>query len=652
MLAGHIPHAFSNSPARLSGGIAHRPGAWCRALHLILVLLCPLLTVPAHADTAVPPSKLAQLATDPQWLALVHYHRDLITGQLRSQADDTRFFLSPNGKQDPGAELAATLKGIRQTTGGDSAVRCRFPARDHWLRQRLGLPQQPLDCPALQAWLHDLNTRQVTLVFAASYLNSPSSMFGHTFLRLDPPSRNGKTDLLLASTISYAADAGARDNELMFAYRGIFGGYPGVTAVEPYYKKVKQYSDLENRDLWEYRLNLKRAEVRQLLLHAWELKDMSFDYYFFDENCAYRILALLDVARPGVDLTGRVTTHAIPSDTVRWVLDAGLVDDVHYRPSSATVVAHELHELTPESRRRTAALARGELAPDAPAMQALPMGEAGAELDAAYDYVQYMAVEEDWPREVVAPRSYALLQARSRIEAPPPDPVPTPEVRDDQGHETFRASLSAGREDHENMVQFTLRPAYHDLLDAPEGYRNGAQLQFLRLDGRYYPANGRVRLQQLTGVEIRSLSPRDRFFKPLSWQVGFGARRQWVENGKDILTPYLDGGAGFAWSPASNWLALTMGTADLEIDNDLNKGAHLAPGVDAMLLYQSPILSVKTGIKSKLWLDGEDENREDSLYGALDWHLTRNLGLFAVSERTHYLERYHTLWRIGVHRYF
>jgi len=37
-------------------------------------------------------------------------------------------------------------------------------------------------------------------MFAASYVNSPSSMFGHTFLRLAPPQGDEETNLLLADT--------------------------------------------------------------------------------------------------------------------------------------------------------------------------------------------------------------------------------------------------------------------------------------------------------------------------------------------------------------------------------------------------------------------------------------------------------------------
>ncbi len=70
-------------------------------------------------------------------------------------------------------------------------------------------------------------------------------------------------------------------------------------------------------------------------MHVWELGPTRFDYYFFDENCAYHLLSLLEVARPGLQLTDRFRWWAIPSDTVRAVTDQpGLLKRVVYRPAS------------------------------------------------------------------------------------------------------------------------------------------------------------------------------------------------------------------------------------------------------------------------------------------------------------------------------
>jgi len=615
-------------------------GGYC-----LLACLCA-----AHATAADTDRELSQ---SPQWLALLHYHPDTFSG-LTSQADDDDFFLSPAGKHSPEAELEAMVSALRGPESGRLPVVCRFPARTAWLRAQQAVPMEPAtsQCEKFTEWRENLNARAVTLVFAASYLNSPSSMFGHTFLRLDPPIEGGKEpDLLLAYTISYAADAGARDNELTFAYKGIFGGYPGITTTQPYYEKIRLYTDIENRDLWEYTLNLTPAEVDQLVAHAWEIQGINFDYYFFDENCAYRLLALLDVARPGTNLLGRVSTHAIPSDTVRWVVDEDLVESIHFRPSAASKLSYQIEQIPSDEQSLTYQLAHGAIDPDAPEIGNLLPSSRAAVLDAAYEYLRYLSDSGMLARSEAAPRSHDLLVARSRIagQPQPPEP-PAPEIRDDQGHDTFRAGIAAGRQFDRDYVQLSLRPSYHDLLDPPAGYREGAQLQFLAADFRQYLDDPEFQLEKLTAIEIRSLTPRNRFFSPTSWQVGFGARRTLTEQQRP-LTPYLDGGAGYSWKPIDSLQLYAIGTADLEIDDDLGKGYDFAPGADLGLLHQGNRFSFQAGLKSKYWLIAS-RDRIDDAYLSTGLHLGRSYRISASAHRQQFFGRYDTSWQLGFFAYF
>lgn len=592
-----------------------------------------------------------QLHEHPDWLTLLHYQKNRYTNGYTSQADDDAFFLSDDGKHSPESELRTTLAAISAPGEGDGHARCRFPARDRWLREQLALPETDIECPEYDDWKTTLNTETVTLVFAASYLNSPSSMFGHTFIRLDPPQDDDEADLLLANTISYAADAAAHDSEILFAYKGIFGGYPGITSIKPYYEMVRLYSDIEHRDLWEYQLNLTQDEVDFMLAHAWELRDINFDYYFFDENCAYRLLALIDVARPGTDLLDEVSTHAIPSDTVRWVVDKELVQEVKYRPSAATSVTHSLNTLPGDHQTLASAVANGYVAVDSQEVNRLPDRERAHLLDATYDYVRYQSEADAWPREHAAPLSHALLRTRSQIrDVAAADKPPEPEVRDDQGHDTFRFSVGGGRMGERNFSQLTLRPAYHDVLDPPAGYRSGAQLQFLRLDARYYTDNDELQMEQIVGVEIRSLSPRTPFFSPLSWQGGFGGRRTDTETDR-VFTPYLEGGAGGSWMLGAKMEAFALATVDLEIDNDLNKGYDAAPGADLGLLHQNNRFSLMAGVKTKAWIVG-NQHRQDQLYTRAGWHLGRDFSLFGEFTREDHYDRYRTTWQLGLHAYF
>ncbi len=608
-----------------------------------IALLC--ITTPTLAAS---PDRLHE---HPVWLTLGHYHEEALGAGYTSQADDPDFFLSDDGKHSPKAELEATIEAIQQPGNGDDHARCRYPARDSWLREQLNLPDTPIECPAYDEWTENLNTEKVTLVFAASYLNSPSSMFGHTFLRLDPPQDDGETDLLLASTISYAADAAEHDSEILFAYRGIFGGYPGITSIRPYHEMIRLYNDIEHRDLWEYTLNLNPDEVEQMLAHTWEVRAINFDYYFFDENCAYRLLALIDAARPGTNLLEEVSTHAIPSDTVRWVRDRDLIESIHYRPSASTVVRHRLNSLPDDQQTVAAALANGYLKVDSPEITSLPAPQKAALLDATYEYVRHQSEAEGWPREYAAPLSHKLLVARSRIEADTDsNPVERPEVRDDQGHDTFRLSLSGGQIGPAEFSQLSIRPAYHDILDPPEGYRSGAQLQFLRLDARLYHDNDELQVEKITAVEIRSLTPRNQFFSPLSWQVGFGGRR--TDTGTQrVLTPYVEGGVGGSWRITPATQAFALATGDLEIDDDLRRGHDMAPGADIGVLHQGNRVSLLAGARTKAWIIS-DQHRQDQLYGKAAIHFGRSFSLFAEGTREHHFDRYQTKWQMGLHAYF
>ena len=317
-------------------------------------------------------------------------------------------------------------------------------------------------------------------------MNNPSSMFGHTFLRFDRAEQDERTRLL-----SYAVNYGAAvddDNGLRFAIYGLTGGYPGTYSVMPYHQLVRKYSDYENRDIWEYQLNLTSAEVRRLLEHLWELQSNYADYYFFDENCSYQLLFLLDVARPGLALTDRFEVYAIPVDTVRAVVDRpGLLGGTVFRASSRTRIEQRLRTLDPPERELVNRLADGELAPDATELQALPAPRRAAVLELAADFVTYRLRTGEQARDEAAALAWRLLAARSQITAAIAiAAVPEPSVRPDQGHESARAALGIGARDGRLFQSLRLRPGYHQLLDPEAGYLRGAEIDFLDLELRRY----------------------------------------------------------------------------------------------------------------------------------------------------------------------
>ena len=102
--------------------------------------------------------------------------------------------------------------------------------------------------------------------------------------------------------------------------------------------------------MWEYQLNLTPFQIDRLIMHAWEMGNAYFDYFFFKENCSYHILSLLEYANPKLHLRDHFYFWTIPADTVRVVMaKQGLVGVTTYRPSRSTLIKRKRNFLTPQS---------------------------------------------------------------------------------------------------------------------------------------------------------------------------------------------------------------------------------------------------------------------------------------------------------------
>ncbi|MEO8605698.1 MAG: DUF4105 domain-containing protein, partial [bacterium] len=528
------------------------------------------------------------LAADPEWLALLHYEPLHFGRGVRSSAVTAWFFQAADGRTNPLAELRATLAKFFQpdaTLRDDEPVQCALRARFQWLVERLAidvgrLPAQP--CAAYDEWRTALDARAATLIFPEAYMNNPSSLFGHTLLRLDAGAAEARSDLL-SYGVNFSADTGS-DGGIPFAYKGILGYYPGRFSVDPYYDILSRYGDTEARDIWEYPLTLTAAEVDLLMAHLWELRGVDFDYYFFDENCSYQILALLDVARPTLQLTERFGAWVVPADTVRAVGDVpGLVGAPTYRPSLSTQLRHDARQLPSGASALVNAVADGALPPDAPQLAALPDAERAAVLGDAYQlfrvrYANTRALSAEEQR-----RARAILLARSRVpvEGDPLPPPPTPAIRPDQGHRSDRAALGTGVRNGQYYVEAAIRPAYHDLLDPLGGYTAGAQIDFLALTLRYYTKHEDFRVHRFTLVDIVSLTPWDAFFHPISWSVGTGLDNRLLPNGHDDLEEeyiwHNHLGGGLAVAPWPGAIAYGMAEAVVDWGPALNDNFAVGP---------------------------------------------------------------------------
>jgi hypothetical protein len=468
-----------------------------------------------------------KLASEREWHLLLHYRKNLFGGHT-SEQDDPGFFMSPDGKTDPQAELDATLKQFfsEELVGrSKQTAQCAFIARYYWLRERLQFDDSRLPklaCERFDRWFNDFEAHSITLIFPSAFLNNPASMFGHTFLRIDQKGQTEQTRIL-AYTINYAAyvppDAG-----IAYPIRGIFGWYSGYFSTYPYYLKVQEYRDFENRDIWEYRLNFTEHQVRRLLMHSWEMGNASFDYFFFKENCSYHLLALLDYADPALHLTDEFLLWTVPADTVRLIASKpGLVSGVAYRPSRSNVIRRKRESLPVGERKLAYRITQdlGELT--SPAFGQLDLTRQAFLLDLASDYLRYRSETTDSPPPEWKERNRAVLTARSQLRIPSEEFKVVPFAKQPElGHKTSRATVGAGWRNNDTFEEVSVRAGYHDLLDPEVGYTPDAQIELASVSLRHYNRADQTRIERATLANVVSLSPIDSVFRAPSWKINVG----------------------------------------------------------------------------------------------------------------------------------
>jgi len=536
----------------------------------------------------------AQLWDQRYWSLLVHYQASF-SGGAESEVDDPGFFLALNGKTNPRAEMAATLAyWFKDDLVGRSQqpARCAFIARYAWLRKTLHISEQEIPikfCDRFERWFAEFHAESVTLIFASAFMNNPSSMFGHTFLRVDQAGQTPQTRIL-ASTINYAADV-PPDAGIAFAFKGIAGLYHGYFSTLPYYMKVKEYRDLENRDIWEYRLNFSKVQIRKLLMHAWEMGNAYFDYFFFKENCAYHILGLLEMADPRLHLKEQFRFWTIPADTVRILTNQdGVVAEVTYRPSRSTKFIREREQLSFLESDWFHQIVNDPGQITTPAFRTISALEQARVLDLSSDYFRFKSMKDpDQAPELMADTQQVLLARSELILTPSAVPIRPFTLQPERGHGTSRLSVGVGWRDDEIFEEVALRAGYHDLLDPEGGYTPGAQIEVLGLHLRHYAKRAQFRVERFTLLDIVSLAPMDAFFHSPSWK--FKIQQETVRFGtcRYCSSGNLNGGVGAAarWSGFGKPVFFGFGEIDANVSDAFQRN-HRVGGGGTLGILASP----------------------------------------------------------------
>lgn len=595
-----------------------------------LLLLCALtLSLFANStDELIAHAHTKHLFDTRYWHLLMH------TPHSESEIDDPNFFLALKGKTDISSELDATIQHFSQDINqSDGSVFCRFPARRAWLEKELNVSFGEGECTEYNALLSKLDPQKVTLVFPSAHINSPASMFGHTFLRID----SSMESKLMSYAINYAAFT-EDTNGLLFAYKGLFGGYYGFYSMLPYYEKLKEYRDSESRDVWEYDLNLTHDEVMAIVRHIWELQHINSWYYFFDENCSYHMLWLTEIARPSVHLRDHFFYYVIPPETVRAFEEEGLVRDKQFRPSKRTKLLAYERQLSPQGIDAVRSLTSGAIHTNDLKERVSGEQERRFVLEASAELVEYNYIEGKISKEVYAERYHGLLMQRAALGTGQELLIPN-KSNPDTAHHAARIEIAQGWFEHRSPLLIGWRPAFHDLGEDDTGHLSGAQIEFL--DTLFGVDRDRVSVEKLTVLSLASITPVSHFFKPFSWRMKSGWDREY---GDDQLSFVTRVGAGAAIGD-EHLFGYLLSEPEVRLGFNADVGIGFSAG--AGLNWGNRMKSyIEAG--HIIYLDAADRSRlmishlwEFNSWGAL----TLN---YEMNEQNYHEDRY----KIGVNLYF
>jgi len=538
-----------------------------RLICLTLAFALTLVGFPSSARAGEPPlierARALGIARSLGWLRLLHY-RPTQAARPESDVDGAEFFLAPHGKDDPEAELLATLRAfLAPVVPGheDAHALCRFPARRALLERVLRFEGPPPNCPALARYRAELDLEAVSVVYSANYLDNPASSFGHTFLRLKK--RGGSGDDAKADHRDAAVDFTANTdtaNPFLYAFKGLTGLFAGIFRFHPYESELRTYANFEARDMWEYDLALGPAEIRLLELHLWELSTTHIDYFYLTGNCSYQVLAVLEAAAPRIDLLSGAKTVVLPKDTVRSLFTIpGLVREIRYRPSLRSQFRAQIARLPPGERDLVEQLTEH---PDAALPADLGAAERARVLDAAIAvldarFARQMAARPD--SAVLAARSSLVRRRALLIGIPPPPPVSAPlDKAPERGHDSMRIAFGTGitSQYRNSFGAIGYRLALHDLADPSDGQPELLQLEFLDAQVRYDLGRRELTVERLTFAEVLALNPITQFEKRLSWRArAFGVRLH--DRGcSDCFAHGLEGGLGATFASEDKRAAL------------------------------------------------------------------------------------------------
>lgn len=531
------------------------------ASFFILISFANASTLDVNSIVAEAQNK--NLASHPVWSALIQQ------SETGLRIDDPDFILSHDAFSSV-RELELTIRALvaRQD------YRCRFPARRLFVKQNMALPEGslPIDkCGEYQEYLSFVPAEKVTLVYTSENLSQASSMMGHIMLKV---SGTNDEQLPVEHGITFFTELNSV-NAAKILWDSLFVGKKGFFKVSPYQNQLQHYTKKEQRNVWEYTLDLTEDQRALMQAYFWEMKNVSIPYFFHTYNCA--TLTQMILALAGKTPIPSSKDWVTPIDVVKTAHHSGLLGETRVIPSSKW----KLRMLQDASQ-----------SVELPPIQASDLSSAEsltlpADAKAKFLYLELLETYNHFLYEDGQISRNTWLQSRSSIDSLQAKSELSDWQIDVSSYKSpleapLDSQMSVGvfRESERNWLIYSYMPASHGIEDDNRQFFGETELELSSLSILLDPENLNLKLNHWNLYSMRTHIPYERLTGGLSGRLRIGLQRHRNDALERKLAADVLGGVAFSLDV----------TKDINIYAQLNAGVGYGEG--SGFLYSEPQVGV------------------------------------------------------------
>lgn len=298
-------------------------------IKIFIFLFIPLALFSSQQTTLELIEK-SKLYNTNRWKALLHY-------SYKFDISDNKFIITNHKtlKNEMIDDVKSFYTLEKKYKDINNHPQCKFPARFLFITTELNIDKNEfpkIECNDFKIYEEKAPADNIYLTYVSENVTNPSSMMGHSFLKFSGLNVENKK-VNHAITFYTIID---NPNPLVLIYKNIFSGMKGMFALQPYRTIEKQYTQKENRNVWEYRLKLSDYERKLIYYHIWELKDIDMNYFFTSYNCSTVIYYTLSLVNPKIYDDKKL--WITPLDTVQFLYKYKLIKNSELIPSDEWLV--------------------------------------------------------------------------------------------------------------------------------------------------------------------------------------------------------------------------------------------------------------------------------------------------------------------------